>query len=134
MEAHGQGQRPGIASVPTHAVGRANERRAYVRARLSLPLRVHRVAGQRDAKASSLHTHDISSSGVFFHYPQQLELGTPIEFEVLLVDRPLGRGSVKMCTVAHVVRMQDIDKPGWHGLAAVFDDIRYIRDEPLPAT
>lgn len=125
--------RAGIAGVPTHTVGRASERRAYVRARLALPLRMQRIAGQRDSRSNSLHTHDISSSGVFFHYPQHLEPGTPIEFEILLVDRPFGRGSVRMCTTAHVVRMQDIGKPGWHGLAAIFDDIRYVRDEFLPS-
>ncbi len=80
----------GISRVPTHAVGRANERRAYIRARLSLPLRVQRVAGQRDMKSYTLQTRDISSSGVYFLYPKPLELGTPIDIEVLLVDRPFG--------------------------------------------
>ena len=121
----------GIQRVPTHAVGRAHERRAYVRARLSLPIRVTRIAGQRGSRPQSLHTRNISSSGLLFDYPQMIEPGTPIEFEVLLVDRPMGRGSVRMCTLAHVVRAQEIDKPGWHGLAAVFDDIRYIRDDAV---
>ena len=34
----------GIARVPTHAVRPAEERRAYARAKLSLPLRVKRMA------------------------------------------------------------------------------------------
>src|SRR5690348_1251185 len=68
----------GIDRVPTHAVGRARERRAYARARLSLPLRLERVAGQRHLQPHSLHTANISSSGLFFLSPVRLEAGTPI--------------------------------------------------------
>ncbi len=125
-------QSGGILRVPTHTVGRANERRSYIRARLSLPLRVQRIAGQRESKSYTLHTSDISSSGVYFLYPQALEAGTPVEIEVLLVDRPFGRGSVRMCSTAHIVRSQDAGKPGWHGLAALFDDISFVRDDHEP--
>jgi hypothetical protein len=121
----------GIRRVPTHAVGRASERRAYVRARLALPLRVQRVAGQRDVKPIPLRTQDISSSGLYFLSPQRIEIGTPIEVEVLLVDRP-GRGTVRMCTAAHIVRADNGQTPGWHGLAAIFDDISFRRDERVP--
>lgn len=121
----------GIARVPTHTVGRVSERRAYVRARLSLPLSVQRVAGQRDTEQGLLRTQDISSSGVFFLSPRRIDPGTPIEIEVLLVDRPFGRGAVRMCATAHVVRAEDAEKSGWHGLAAAFDDISFRRDESL---
>jgi hypothetical protein len=121
----------GILQVPTHAVGRAQERRAYARARLSLPLSVQRIAGQR-CKRDPLRTADISSNGVFFLYPQRIEPGTPIELEVLLVDRALGRGSVRMRTVAHIVRAETSENAGWHGLAATFDDISFTRDESIP--
>src|ERR1700730_18462201 len=75
----------GILQVPTHAVGRAQERRAYAGARLSLSLSVHGIGGQH-CKRDPLRTADISSNGVFFLYPQHIEPGTPIELEVLLVD------------------------------------------------
>ncbi len=122
-----QMQPHGIPGVPTHSVGRAHERRAYARARLSLSLTVQRIAGQRRTP-ESLHTEDISSNGVFFLYPQPIEPGTPIELEVLLVNRALGRGTVRMRTVAHVVRVQDAENLGW-GLAATFDDISFRRDD-----
>ena len=121
----------GILQVPTHAVGRAQERRAYARARLSLSLSVQRIAGQR-CKRDPLRTEDISSNGVFFLYPQRIEPGTPIELEVLLVDRALGRGSVRMRAVAHIVRAETSENAGWHGLAATFDDISFTRDESIP--
>ena len=123
----------GIARVPTHSVRPPEERRAYARAKLSLPLRVKRVAGKRDLLGEPLRTTNISSSGVLFLCPQRIELGTQIEIEVCLVDRPFGRGTVKMRTEAHIVRAETSARPGWHSLAATFDDITFQREEPLPS-
>jgi PilZ domain len=123
----------GIARVPTHAVRHVEERRAYTRAKLSLPLRLKRIAGQREHKHQSLRTTNISSSGVLFHYPQRINPGTPIEIEICLVDRPFGRGTVKMKTEAHVVRAESAPRHGWHALAVTFDDITFLREEPLPS-
>jgi hypothetical protein len=122
-------QPKGIARVPTHTVGRARERRQYARARLALPIVLQRVAGQRGSSRRTLRTRDISSSGVFFLSPQEIDPGTPIELEVLLVDRPMGRGAVRMCADAHVVRAEPTEEDGWFGLAVTFDDISYRRDD-----
>jgi c-di-GMP-binding flagellar brake protein YcgR len=118
--------------VPTHAVGRANERRAYARARLSLPLHLERVAGQRHPQQYRLKTANISSSGLFFLSPLKIEAGTPIELEVQLIGQPIARATVHMSATAHVVRSEPTEKDGWHGVAAAFDDISYRRDENLP--
>lgn len=123
----------GISRVPTHAVRPVEERRAYTRAKLSLPLCVKRIAGQRAQTTQSLRTSNISSSGVLFLFPQRIEPGTPLVLEVCLVDRPLGRGTVKMRTEAHVVRAETSSRPGWHELAVCFDDITFQREEPLPS-
>jgi hypothetical protein len=123
----------GISRVPTHAVRPVEERRAYARAKLSLPLRLKRIAGQREHNYHTLRTTNISSSGVLFQCPQRIEPGTPIEIEVCLVDRPLGQGTVRMMTEAHVVRAEACPDAGWHSLAASFDDISFQRDEALPA-
>jgi len=123
----------GMARVPTHAVRPPEERRAYARAKLSLPLRVKRIAGQRERSAEPLRTANISSSGVLFLCPQHIEPGTPIELEVCLVDRPFGRGTVRMKTEAHIVRAEPAARRGWHTLAATFDDITFQREEPLPS-
>jgi hypothetical protein len=122
----------GISRVPTHAVRPVKERRGYARAKLSLPLCLKRVAGQRELRQQALCTTDISSSGVLFLCPKRIEPGTPIEIEVCLVDRPSGRGTVLMKTEAHIVRAEPASRPGWHALAATFDDITFQRDEPLP--
>jgi hypothetical protein len=123
----------GIARVPTHAVRPPEERRAYARAKLSLPLRVNRIAGQKERSGELLRTANISSSGVLFLCPQRIEPGTPIQIEVCLVDRPFGRGTVKMKTEAHIVRAEAAARPGWHSLAATFDDITFQREEPMPS-
>jgi hypothetical protein len=121
----------GIARVPTHAVRPVEERRTFSRAKLSLSLRVKRVAGVR-RPSRLLRTANISSSGVLFLCPQHIEPGTPLELEVRLVDRPLGRGSVKMRTEAHVVRAEPAARSGWHTLAATFDDITFHREDLIP--
>jgi PilZ domain-containing protein len=123
----------GIARVPTHAVRPVEERRGYTRAKLSLPIRLTRVAGQRTPQDQPLRTANISSSGVLFLSPQWIEAGTPVEIEVCLVSRPFGRGSVRMVTAAHVVRAEQSSRPGWHALALNFDDITFQRDEALPS-
>jgi hypothetical protein len=123
----------GFARVPTHAVRPPEERRSYARAKLSLPLRVKRIAGQRERMREPLRTTNISSSGVLFLCPQRIEPGTPIAIEVCLVDRPFGRGTVRMTTEAHIVRAEPSTRPGWHFLAATFDDITFQREEPLPS-
>ena len=58
----------GIARVPTHAVRPPEERRAYARAKLSLPLRVKRIAGQRELVASRCGP-PISARAAFFFFP-----------------------------------------------------------------
>src|SRR5467141_272302 len=59
----------GIARVPTHSVRPVEERRAYARAKLSLALRLIRVAGKRENEQQTLRTTNISSSGVLFLCP-----------------------------------------------------------------
>lgn len=121
-----------FARVPTHAVGVAEERRRYPRASLCLPLRLTRIGGVKERVPVTLVTRNISSSGVFFLAPREMQEGTAIELEVALIDRPLGFGRVQMCTSAHIVRTQESDMPGWHGYAASFDDFALERDDVIP--
>lgn len=118
--------------VPTHSFGMALERRFHPRAALRLPLRLTEVNHVAEPVPITLLTKNISSSGVYFLAPKRIEPGTAIELEVGLVERPLGRGGVRMRTVAHVVRTDDAAEPGWHAMAARFDDIAFQRDEELP--
>lgn len=121
----------GIRRVPTHTVEVPNERRNYARAKMRLGLKLVRVAGQRPTRQFQLHSQNISSSGVYFLCPVRLELGTPIELEVALVEHPYRRGNVRMVTEAHIVRVDAVRMQGMHGLAAAFDDITFHRDDTI---
>jgi PilZ domain-containing protein len=124
---------PGAAHVPKRVPVRSRERRAYPRAQMALSLSVRRVAGQPCPDPLALRTIDISSSGALFPYPEWIEPGTPLRIEVTLIEERLRHRAVRMCSDAHVVRAQANGKPGWHALAVAFDEIGYVRDEPLPA-
>lgn len=119
--------------VPTHAVGVHPEQRQYPRAILKLPLRLRAVGGVPEEYPITLVTRDVSSTGVYFLCPKQLAVGTPIELEIVLVSRPLGRGNVVLATMAHVCRSEAAAMPGWHGVAASFDDVQFDRDDHLPS-
>lgn len=118
--------------VPTHAVGVAHERRRYPRALLCLPLQLTSMSDLTESMPVTLVTRNISSSGVYFLAPRDLQPGTAIELEVALVDRPLGQGRVQMCTAAHIVRAEETVTPGWRGYAASFDDFALKRDDVIP--
>jgi len=119
--------------VPTHAVGVHMEQRERPRAALKLPLKLRSVEGHREEFPITLVTRDISSSGVFFLCPKPLSPGTQIELDIVLVSRPLGYGNVVVSTKATVERTESANMPGWHGIAASFDDFAFDRDDQIPA-
>jgi len=119
-------------NVPTHAVSVVGNRRNCARAFLRLPLRLTAVSGLELEFPIPLETRDISASGVYFLAPQRIEPGTAISLEVALTDRPMGMGSVRMSTMARVVRIERESSRGWYGLAASFDHYEFNRDESLP--
>lgn len=122
----------GFVRVPTHAVGVHLEQRERPRAALRLPLKLRSVAGIREEFPVTLVTRDISSSGVFFLCPRLLAPGTEIELDIVLVSRPLGYGNVVVSSRARVARTELANMPGWHGIAASFDDFAFDRDDQIP--
>jgi hypothetical protein len=118
--------------VPTHAVGVCVEKRESPRAALRLPLKLRSVAGTMEEVPVTLVTRDISASGVFFLCPKPLALGTEIELDIVLVSRPLGYGNVVVSSKARVRRIEAANMPGWHGIAASFDDFAFDRDDRIP--
>lgn len=119
--------------VPTHAVGVFHEQREYPRASLHLPMRLRSVENVAEKFPITLVTRDISSTGVFFLCPKRLELNAGIELEIVLVSRPLGHGNVVAVTVARVRRIEAANMPGWFGVAASFDDLKFDRDDGVPS-
>jgi len=119
--------------VPTHAVGVHLEQRERPRAALKLPLKLRSVEGVKEEFPVTLVTRDISSSGVYFLSPRPLAAGTEIELDIVLVSRPLGYGNVVVSSKARVKRCEAANMPGWHGIAASFDDFAFDRDDQVPA-
>lgn len=119
--------------VPTHAVGVDREQREYPRASLRLPLRLRSVSGVAEDFPVTLVTRDISSTGVFFLCPKEIAVGSAIELEIVLVQRPMGRGNVVIATQAQVQRVEPAATPGWHGIAASFTDVQFDRDDSIPS-
>src|SRR5213082_2859631 len=119
--------------VPTHAVGVHPEHRQYPRAKLKLPLRLSAVGGVPEEHPITLVMRNISSTGVYFLSPKHVEIGTRIMLEVVLVSKPMGMGSVVMTTLARVCRIEAAAMPGWHGLAACFDDVHFDHDDDMPS-
>lgn len=119
--------------VPTHAVGMNQEKREYPRATLRLPLRLRSVNGVPEDFPVTLVTRDISSTGVFFLCPKGIAVGSPIELEIVLVSRPMGRGNVVLATQARVRRVEPAATPGWFGIAASFADVKFDRDDSVPS-
>jgi hypothetical protein len=95
-------------------------------------LKLRSVAGSKEEFPVTLVTRDISSSGVFFLCPRALAPGTAIELDIVLVSRPLGYGNVVVSSKATVERTEAANMPGWHGIAASFDDFAFDRDDQIP--
>ena len=122
-----------FARVPTHAVGVHPEHRVYPRATLKLPLRLRSVDHVPEGFPVTLVTRDISSTGVYFLCPRPLPIGSLLELEIVLVSKPMGQGNVVLATRAHVQRSDPAATPGWHGVAASFDDVQFDRDDRVPS-
>lgn len=122
----------GFVRVPTHVVGVYIEQRESPRASLRLPLKLRSVNGIMEQYPVTLVTRDISSSGVYFLCPKALATGTEIELDIVLVSRPLGYGNVVVSSKARVCRTESANMPGWHGIAAKFDDFAFDRDDRIP--
>jgi hypothetical protein len=127
------GQPRRFVRVPTYAVGVTHEQREYPRASLKLPLRLRSVGALAEDFPVTLVTRDISSTGVFFLCPKEIAVGAQIELEIVLVSRPMGHGSVVIVSTARVQRIEPAAMPGWYGVAAAFDDVKFDRDDGVPS-
>jgi hypothetical protein len=113
-------------------VGVYPEHREYPRASLKLPLKLRGVDSVRESFPITLVTRDVSSTGVYFLCPKPLAVGASIELEIVLISRPLGRGNVVVASMARVQRVEPAAMPNWYGVAALFDDMQFDRDDGVP--
>lgn len=110
---------------------RLDERRQFPRLPLNLKVRIRRVADRLEPEPIQSSTANISCGGLFLVIERMFEPGTTLDLEVVMAEQPLGGPSLRMFSRAHVVRQSPAGRPGWKGVAAVFDDIAFDRD-PAP--
>jgi len=110
---------------------RLEERRQFPRLPLRLKVSIRRVGGRIEPAPVPAATADISCGGLRFLTDRKLAPGTSLDLEILMADQPMGGPSLRMFTHAHVIRQSPTGRPGWTGVAAVFDDILFDRD-PTP--
>jgi len=122
----------GFTRVPTHAVGVHPEHREYPRATLKPPP-ANPQYQQHSEEFPSRLLRAISVPQACTSSVQALPVGASIEIDVVLVSKPMGHGSVVLATRAHVQRHEPASMPGWYGIAALFDDVQFDRDDRVPS-
>ncbi len=95
--------------------------RSAVRFPLRLPVSVTVATEQCAAE-----TGDISSGGVLFYVDEDLAVGSPIEFSIVMPAQVLGAATdVQVKCEGRVVR--SFEEEGRHAIAAVIDEYRFQR-------
>jgi hypothetical protein len=104
------------------------ERRSSRRFNMRLPLviRAESPSGPREIRTES---RDVSSRGVFFSFPGELEPGASLELVMTLPDEITLAGPVRVRCVGHVVRVDT--SRGETGVAVKIDRYEFLRS-PSP--
>ena len=114
----------------------AEEKRKNQRFPLELPLEVN-LPGAEASGATETKLRDISSSGVYFYLPQNLESGRKIEFYVRLQEPESSVPGIFLHCLGSVVRIDpqpdETEHGGQVGVAVQIDRYRFLRpDEKMP--
>ena len=94
---------------------------------MTLPVAVR--PGEAVAERSTVHTRDISSSGVFFHFGSPLEVGTSLEFVLTLPEETTRGIPVQLKCMGKVVRVDRSGEAGSVGIAATIERYEFLRKE-----
>lgn len=79
-------------------------------------------------KPASVRTRDISSSGVFFHFSSELDVGTTLEFMLTLPDEITRGNPVRIKCMGKVVRVERAREAGHVGVAATIERYEFLRE------
>ena len=112
------------------------EKRRNQRFPLELPLEVNWPDGE-GSKAAETKLRDISSSGVYFYLPQNLDAEGKIEFYVRLHEPESSVPGIFLHCLGSVVRVdpqpEETEHSGQVGVAVRIDRYRFLRpDEKMP--
>lgn len=106
-----------------------DEARTGKRFPLELPIRVHRSDAAGDYKGI---TGNLSAAGVYIRGDETFEVGSPVEFEIVLPATSTGGKEAVLQCRGRVVRTDDLQdaKPGeTRGVACVIDSYELLRHE-----
>jgi hypothetical protein len=98
------------------------ERRRHQRFTAWLPLRLLAVGGIIQKYPLLLLTQNLSKTGLCLPSPQRIEPGLSIEVEVTFLGVGLRGNNISITSTGHIVRAELSKKPGWHKLAAAFEE------------
>jgi len=106
-----------------------DEARTGKRFPLELPIRIHRGETAADYKGT---TGNMSAAGVYIRADESFEVGSPVDFEIVLPAASTGgQESILLCK-GRVVRTDNLadGKPGeTRGVACVIDSYDLLRKE-----
>lgn len=105
-----------------------SERREARRFTMTLPIRV--LPREPHQSELSAQTRDVSYRGLFFHSEAHFEVGTPIEFVIMLPQQISQSGDVNIRCNGQIVRAEPVSN-GRMGFAARIDRYEFL---PLTAT
>jgi hypothetical protein len=102
---------------------------------LELPISIR---GKKYARLKTATTSDVSAAGVYIQADANLEIGTKIEFDIMLPAKVVGTDTdVEIVCKGHVVRMDAAvskkiksktkSKPKAGGVACVIDQYKFVR-------
>ncbi len=94
------------------------------RRRYDLELAATVVKVGREKKQTAVHTRNISSTGIFIEFDQELEAGTIIEVEVDLPREVTPEGPLRLRCMGQVVR---VDRGDTTGVAVAIKRYEFLR-------
>lgn len=105
----------------------AAEKRRARRFPMTLPVAIK--AEETPGQEKTVHTRNVSSSGVYFEFGSPLNIGTAVEFVLTLPEQITKGSAVRIKCVGKVVR---VDRPGGDGeplaVAATIERYEFLRE------
>ena len=105
----------------------ASDKRRARRFPMTLPVAVK--TDEIPGHDKTVHTHNVSSSGVYFEFGSPVHIGTPLEFIMTLPEQITKGTAVRIKCVGKVVR---VDRPEGDGeslrVAATIERYEFLRE------
>jgi hypothetical protein len=101
------------------------ERRATERFPLKLPMTVRWTTPSGETEAHT-ESQDVSSGGIYFFLSRQIEDGSPVEIEMILLNEVTLAGRMFVWCKGHVQRIDAVE-PNRIGVAAQIEHYQFLR-------